>query len=255
MSLLKTTEKWGIKLIEKVEGIIISETPYGETSKIINILTKEYGIIGVMAKGAKSMKSKLRAATDRFTYGYFHIYYKPDKLSTLITVDVINSFKQIRSDITLISYLNFIVELTHQVYKQNSDPKLYQLCIQAILKINDGLNPLIITNIIELKYLAYLGVGLNLNACSLCGSKEKIITLSADSGGYICQDCLTDEPIVDIKTIKMLRMYDLVEISSISKIDISNQVQNEINIFINKYYERYTGLYLKSKKFLDSLLS
>ena len=35
-------------MIEKIEGIIISEQVYGETSKIINILTPDKGIIGVI---------------------------------------------------------------------------------------------------------------------------------------------------------------------------------------------------------------
>ena len=31
-------------MIEKIEGIVVSELEYGETSKIINVLTKELGI-------------------------------------------------------------------------------------------------------------------------------------------------------------------------------------------------------------------
>ena len=53
---------------KEVEGIIIREKDYGDTSKIIDIFTKEYGIIGVIAKGSKSMKSKLRSVTTKFTY-------------------------------------------------------------------------------------------------------------------------------------------------------------------------------------------
>ena len=37
-----------IVMIKKVEGIIIKETSYKETSKIVNIFTDEYGIIGVV---------------------------------------------------------------------------------------------------------------------------------------------------------------------------------------------------------------
>ena len=44
-------------MIEKVEGIVINEKAYGETSKIINVITKEYGIIGIIAKGARTLKS------------------------------------------------------------------------------------------------------------------------------------------------------------------------------------------------------
>ena len=37
----------------KVKGIVIGETPYGETSKILSLLTDKYGLISVMAKGCK----------------------------------------------------------------------------------------------------------------------------------------------------------------------------------------------------------
>ncbi len=51
----------------------------------------------------------------------------------------------------------------------------------------------------------------------------------------------------------MCRMYYLVDISSISDLKISDEVINNINNFINVYYDRYTGLYLKSKKFLETI--
>lgn len=62
-------------MLETVEGIIISEKPYGETSKIINCLTKEYGIIGIIAKGSRNLKSDLRSTTNKLIYGNFNIYY------------------------------------------------------------------------------------------------------------------------------------------------------------------------------------
>ena len=110
-------------MLLEVEGFILSETPYGETSKIINVLTKEKGLIGIMAKGAKSMKSSLRASTQVFTYGVFSIYFKDGKLSTLANVDIINPLKNIRSDLTKISYLTYISELTSQVIKQTNEGK------------------------------------------------------------------------------------------------------------------------------------
>ena len=59
-------------MIEKVEGIVVSEKSYGETSKIINLLTKEYGVIGIIAKGAKTLKSPLRSVTEKLCYGEFN---------------------------------------------------------------------------------------------------------------------------------------------------------------------------------------
>ena len=50
--------------IETFEGIILSETNYGESSKILNVLTDKYGLIRIMSKGCRKMKSKLRDGQD-----------------------------------------------------------------------------------------------------------------------------------------------------------------------------------------------
>lgn len=242
------------KVLVKVEGMIVSETPYGDTSKIIHLFTKEYGMIGIMCKGVMSMKSRLRALTIKFTYGSFYIYYKEDKLSLLKDVDVLKEFKNIKNDILLISYLNYVTELTTQVYKQSEDASLYDLYMAAVFKLEEKMNPLVITNILELKYLPYLGVGLELDHCILCGNKTAIVTIDADIGGYVCKNCYTNQVVVSSKTVKLIRMYYYIDLSSISELKISEEVVREINFFINRYYERYTGLYLHSKKFLNKML-
>lgn len=241
-------------LIEKIEGIILKESSYGETSKIIQVLTKKYGLISVMCNGAKSAKSKNRASTMKFTYGIFDMYYKENKLSKLISVDVKETFYNIKNDIILISFASFIAELSLQVLKENNSVNLFDDVISIMKKIDEGFDPLILTNILELKLLPFLGVGISLDGCALCGNTKNIVTIDGDAGGYICKNCYTNERIVDSKTLKLFRMYYCVDIKSISDIKISDKVKNEINIFIDKYYERYTGLYLKSKNFLKKMI-
>ncbi len=85
--------------IESIEGIVLSETNYSESSKILNVLTKEHGLIGMMSKGCRNMKSKLRGVSRKLIYGTFHIYYKEKGLSTLIGVDVKNSFSKTSMDL------------------------------------------------------------------------------------------------------------------------------------------------------------
>lgn len=240
-------------MIEKVEGIVLSVQDYGETSKILNVITKKYGIIGVIAKGCKSIKSSLRSCTDKLTYGYFNIYYKKDKLSILNSVDVINNFKNIKKDIDKISYAAYLLELSGQVIKHNHKDGIYDLLINALIKINDDYDPLVIMNIIELKYLDYLGVMPVIDSCCKCGKTTSICTLSSYAGGYLCNSCRTNEKIVSDKTIKLLRMLYYVDISKISKIEVSKEAKYEINKFLDEYYDRYTGLYLKSKNFINNL--
>lgn len=239
--------------IDSFEGIILTETNYSESSKILNVLTNDRGVVGVMSKGCRNVKSKLRGVSRKLIYGKFHVYYKENGLSTLIGVDVINSFSKTMMDLERISFALYLLDLSSQVVKQNDDNEIFDLLKETLLKIEDGLDALALTNILELKLLDYLGVRPSIDACSICGSDKAIVTLSADSGGYVCRDCFNNEGYVSEKTIKMIRMYYYVDIKNITKLDVSSEVSHEINQFLDMYYERYTGLYLKSKEFIKGL--
>ena len=238
--------------IKKIKGIIVSENSYSETSKLLKILTKEYGLISVMAKGAKSLKSNLRSVTTKLTYANFQIHYKENKISTLIDADIINPFINIKKDLLKISYASFILELTEQVMKQSNDKNIFNLLEDTLIKIEEEYDPVIITNILELKYLSYLGIKPEFDSCAVCG-KTNILTVSTSKGGFICKNCYTNEKIVNPKTIKILRMLYYVDISKINKLDVSLSVKLEINSFLDEYYDLYTGLYLKTKRFIEDL--
>ena len=141
--------------------------------------------------------------------------------------------------------------MTNQVYKESSEKTIYDLFINTVYKLNEGLNPVVLANILETKYLNYLGVGLNLDCCLKCGSTKNIVTII--DGGLLCKNCYQNEPIKDLKIIKLLRLYELIDIKSITNINVLDQLINQTNEFLDDYYDRYTGLYLKSKKFLANL--
>ncbi|MBQ2873128.1 MAG: DNA repair protein RecO [Bacilli bacterium] len=240
-------------MIKKIEGIIVSEVDYKESSKIINIFTPTDGVMGIVARGTKKVKSNLSGVTSKLTYGYFHVNYKDNGLSTLIEVDILDGFKKIRKNIDLISYASYLLELCSMVYKHDSNPDIYNLLISSLKKIEEGYDYEVITNILELKLLEYLGIKPVIDGCVNCGSKVDIVTISSYKGGYLCKNCAHDEVIVNIKTIKLLRMFYYVDINKISKLDVSDNIKKELNRFIDDYYDRYSGLYLKSKIFLKNL--
>ena len=239
--------------IDSFEGIILTETNYSESSKILNVLTEDRGVIGIMSKGCRNIKSKLRGVSRKLIYGKFHVYYKENGMSTLIGVDLINSFSKTVMDLERISYSSYLLDLTYQVVRQNDDNDIFCLLRDTLLKIEEGLDPLVLSNILELKLLDFLGVRPSIDACSICGSDKGIVTLSSDSGGYVCRNCFNNEGYVSEKTIKMIRLYYYVEIKNISKLDVSSDVSKEINQFLDMYYDRYTGLYLKSKDFIKKI--
>jgi len=237
----------------KVKGIVITDTNYSESSKVLNIMTKEKSLIGVISKGCRNYKSKLRSTSSKLTYGYFYINYKENSLSNLLEVDIIDELKTIKTDLKKIGYTTYLVDLARQVMKQNDNDKIFDILEASLLKIEKGFDPSLITNIAELKYLSYLGVKPILDKCSICGNTKDIVTVNSDAGGYICKNCYTNEYITDEKTLKLLRMFDFLDISKIKELNILDKNKKEINKFLEDYYTKYTGLYLKSKDFLSQI--
>ena len=238
--------------ITKVKGIIISEKPYKESSKLLNMITEDYGVISVIAKGSKRLKSNLRSITSKLTYAEFQINYKEGKLSTLICADIINPLFNIKKDLLKISYASYLLDLTSQVLKENNNKNIYNILVSSLLKIEDDFDPEVITNILELKYLSYLGISPNFDTCSICG-KSKILTISVEKGGFICTDHHTNERIVSNKTLQIIRMLYYSDIDKITKLEVSEPVKKEIDEFIDEYYESYTGLFMKTKEFLKNI--
>lgn len=238
--------------ITRVNGIIISEKPYKESSKILNIITEEYGVISAIAKGSKRLKNNLRSVTSKLTYAEFQLNYKEGKLSTLICADIINPLFNIKNDLLKISYASYLLDLTSQVLKENNNKNIYEILVSSLLKIEEGFDPVVISNILELKYLSYLGISPNFDTCSICG-KSKILTLSVEKGGFVCNEHHTNEKIVSNKTLKIIRMLYYVDIDKISKLDVSAEVKKEIDEYIDEYYETYSGLYMKTKEFLKNI--
>lgn len=237
-------------MLKKIRGIVVSEVSYKDSSKVLNILCEE-GVIGVVSKGCKRINSPLRVISNKLTLGEYVIYYNESKLSTLKEGSVIDNFNNIKNDLNKISHATYITDLVNQVMKQNADPTVFSLYVSALKKIDEGINETVVMNILEIKLLDYLGVGINLNGCAKCGSTREIVTIDPDVGGYICKNCYTNEIIYDERVRKMLRMYYLVEIDSIKELKIKDYVIDSINKFLSVYYDRYTGLYIKSKEFLD----
>lgn len=240
-------------MIKKYKGIVISTVDYKESSKIINIFTENDGIIGLIARGSKRINSKLAVGTNTLSYGYFYIQEKSSGaiLKSLLEIEIIDNFKNIRKDIIKSNYSLYLLELSSKVYKHDNNNMIYKLLLDSLYKINENFNPKVITNILELKLLENLGIKPIIDKCVSCGAKDNIVTISSYKGGYLCNNCVKDEKIFNIKTIKLIRMFFYVDIKNITKLEITNNIIEEINMFINDYYERYSGLYLKSRELLN----
>lgn len=236
----------------EVEGIVLKETLYSETSKIIQVLTKEYGLISIIAKGASSIKSSLRSLTIPFLYGKFLISYKENKLSILKSGSIIKLYGSKTKGLKTYAYISYLSELTYNVLKENNNNELFEILKDGLDKIEDGFNPEVIKNIIEFKYLDYLGITPNFDICQKCNMVKESYAIDGKIGGFVCKDCYTNEIKVSSNYKKIINRFQNVNIKEIKDIKLSKEDERIINTFLDEYYEKYSAIYMNSKKFLDS---
>ncbi|QVY60381.1 DNA repair protein RecO [Cytobacillus gottheilii] len=243
-------------MLEKCEGIVIRTANYGESNKIVTLYTREWGKVGMMARGAKKPNSRLSAVTQPFTYGYF-LMQRGSGLGTMQQGEMISSMRSIKEDIFLTAYAAYIVELLDRsVEDRKPNPFLFELLFQSLNLINEGYDPDIIMNIFEMKMLNTLGLYPVLNQCTVCGSTDGHFSFSIREGGLICHRCLEKDPYhykLSPAAVRLLRLFYYFDLSRLGDISVKEETKAELKKIITAYYDENSGLNLKSKKFLNQM--
>jgi DNA repair protein RecO (recombination protein O) len=243
-------------MLQKCEGIVIRTTDYSETNKIVTIYTREWGKVGVMARGAKKPNSRLAAVTQLFSYGYFLIQ-KGNGLGSLQQGEMISSMRTIREDIIHTAYASYVLELTDKCTEEKKpNPYLFELLMQTLNYMNEEYDLDILVHIYQMKMLNSLGLYPILNKCSVCGETDGHFSFSIRENGFICHRCLEKDPYhfkISAATLKLLRIFYYLDLSRLGDISVKTETKKELKKVIDAYYEEYSGLHLKSKRFLDQM--
>lgn len=236
--------------MDKVEGIILKEIKYGETSKILNIYTKELGKISIIVKGAYNPKSKLIANTQTFSLNEFQLR-KGKNFYYITDADLVESFYSIREDIDRIVYGYYMLELIDKsVPMEQQNEKLYEV-LKKGLKVLDGLNEKFLEFIIgyELKFISFLGYRPVLDRCVNCGEKHlSKVKFSIDNGGLLCDKCFS----VDRYSRSINKeIYDIINSALFSPLEKLSelQVEKESLKYIHELLVDYILFNIDRKKF------
>ncbi|MDQ0858342.1 DNA repair protein RecO [Bacillus sp. V2I10] len=245
-------------MLQKCEGIVIRTNDYGETNKIVTIYTRELGKVGVMARGAKKPNSRLTSSTQLFTYGYF-LFQKSSGLGGLQQGETISSMRGIREDIFLTAYASYAAELLDKSTEQNEpNPFLFELFSQTLQLLNEGVDPDVLLFIFEMKIVNVLGLYPQLDSCVNCSSKDGTFHFSIRENGFICHRCFGADPYrlqISQATAKLLRLFYYFDLERLGKVTVKSETKAELKLVIDSYYSEYSGIFLKSKKFLDQMES
>lgn len=122
---------------QNTSAIVLSRINFGESDKIITVITPDHGNLKLMARGVRKVKSKLAGGIELFSVSNISFIKGRSEISTLISTRLQTHFHNISSDIdkTMIGYdiLKFISKAT----RESSDPDYYRLILQSLTFLND----------------------------------------------------------------------------------------------------------------------
>ncbi|MDQ0205547.1 DNA repair protein RecO [Alkalicoccobacillus murimartini] len=243
-------------MLDRVEAIVIKTVDYGETNKIITLYTKERGKIGVMARGAKKPKSQLSAVSQPFIYGSY-VIYKGSGLGTLNQGDPIKTFRKVREDLVNASYAMYMAELIDKLTEENKRYMwLFDWYYLCLVHMEEGADPEVLTRIFEMKMLDVAGISPQLEKCVCCGSHDDPQAFSIRYGGFICRRCIDKDTHAfpcSMQTVRLLRLFYDMNLHRLGNISLKAETKQELKQIIRAYYDEYSGVVLKSRRFLDQL--
>ena len=243
-------------MLHKWEGIVLKALAYGESNKIVTIMTREAGKVACMARGAKKPTSRLAGVTQSFMHGSF-LVQRTSGMGTLQQGEHYSSMRHIQTDITATAYASYVVELVDRLVEEGSpEPYAFEVLLQALNAIEEGYDPEAIALFVDWKMLPYAGVQPILHACAGCGAIDGEFAFSFTQGGFVCHRCFELDPYIIRLTptqLKLIRMFYTLAIDQVGKLDLKPQTKQFIKKIVTTIYEEQTGIRLKSRSFIEQL--
>ena len=126
-------------MIYKTKGIVLRTFAYSESSTIVKILTKEFGVKSYILKGGRNIKNKLRSNIFQPLYILdLEVYNSPKKDLHLISEAKIEfDLNSLFSDIKKTTIAFFISDIINQCIKEEDrNEELYNFIEEKILDLN-----------------------------------------------------------------------------------------------------------------------
>jgi len=170
-------------------GLVLRETAYKDSSKILTVLTGNEGKLTVSARGALRKNSKLAAVTQLLAFSEMTLYSRQDKW-TLTEARSVEQFIGLRKDVALLSLASYFAELTEAVADEDSpSPELLPLCLNALFALSESIKPPeYVKPAFELRLISATGFAPLIANCAECGAEDpELAFLDIAGGTMLCE--------------------------------------------------------------------
>ncbi len=243
-------------------SLVLRCRDYSESDKIVVFLTRDFGKISAIAKGAK--RSKRRFVNVLEPFAHVRLLFRQPRNSSLgfvVACDAIELFKNLARDFRCYAYGSYVIELVDRVTTgREISRETYHLVRDALALVDRGKAASGLLRAFEVQLLRQTGYLPPLDSCCRCRRRlagGAPVYFVAAKGGLTCRDC---QPrggglIVSEATLKLLLELEQVELKELSsdRFGFSPAVGAEARMLLRGFFGPTVGGPLKSDKLLETV--
>lgn len=242
-----------------ISGLVLRETRYKESDRIITVLTPSLGVISASAKSSLRLKSRLFSACGLFCYSEFTLV--PGRnMYTVRDALVKNVFHGISDSIESMSLAMYMAEMVQALLPTGAESeKELRLMLNCLYMLSEKKADVrTVKAVFELRTMSECGFLPQLLCCRGCGRYDgTAFYFDADEGYLLCGDCAAKadkRPGLDAGALFALRHICLVDDKRIFAFKISSASLAMLANAAERYALIHLDKPLKSYDFLKTVL-
>lgn len=170
------------------QGIVLRTYSFGDSHKIVVLVTPDRGKVRCVAKGVRKTTSRFGGRLEPFTVVQV-VLYEGRELDTITQVDVVEAHPRLRQDLDAIAIAGVMAEIIDQVvFEGEPSQGLYTLFRRALAAVDQGMRGPDLLSLFFLRVADHLGLAPALESCGGCGSHDDL-RFSIPAGGAVCPAC------------------------------------------------------------------
>ncbi len=239
----------------KTTGVIIRKINLNEADRIISILTKDYGKIDCIAKGARRLKSKFCGRLELF----YHVKltcFQGKELAILNEIDIVDcpvETKNINKHRTLF----YITELTNKLIQAGQQIEgVYPLLLDTLNYINNSDKEDVILHSYLIKLLTLTGFLAPWNKCAKCNKSLDVsnpIYISNINANAACHNCVTSvDKLIDTSLLKWINYMQNYPLSDAIKVKVEDSDYQTVWRWLQDILGNLFNYPIKSEEFLKA---
>ncbi|MEM6325552.1 MAG: DNA repair protein RecO [Bacteroidota bacterium] len=119
-------------MIVRTDAVVLRSFDYGETSRIATLLTRQHGVLGAMAKGARRTSSTFGSTLQPGSYVQAVYYYKPGRgLQTLKETAHLRRFPHLTTDLERVTLALRALEVARALLEEGEP---HPLALEAVVR-------------------------------------------------------------------------------------------------------------------------